>query len=111
MEIHVALDGSRRRDLSFFQGDEVTLTLVAYAHDGDSTPIAVTNVRFVAPESGGFAYGSQFVVSDANVGRSYYRLVGEIAGVTTTLAHGYITVEGEHGWPFGFPADGYWISP
>lgn len=112
MLISVALDGSRRRDLSFFQGDEVTILLAVYQNDGDVTPIAVSDVRFVAPDSGGFGYGTEFVVSDANVGRTYYRLVGEVDGVTTTLAHGYITVDGEHsGWPYGCPCDRYWVAP
>jgi hypothetical protein len=112
MQISVALDGSKRRDLSLFQGDEVTITAVVYAEDGDTTPITPTDIRFAWPESGVFAYGESFVVSDENTGRTFYRLVGEVDGVTTTLAYGYITVEGlGAGWLFGFPADGYWVAP
>lgn len=112
MQLSVALDGSKRRDLSLFQGDAVTITATVYAEDGDTVPIVPTNIRFVWPEEGGFAYGTQFTVSDNSVGRTFYRLVGEVAGVTTTLAYGYIVVEGLHGrWPFGCPCDGYWRSP
>lgn len=112
MLISVALDGSKRRDLSLFQGDEVTITLTVYAADGDDTPIVPTGIRFVWPEGGGFAYGTEFTVSENNVGRNFYRLVGEVSGVTTTLAFGYIIVEGLHGgWPYGCPCDGYWRAP
>lgn len=110
--ISVALDGTRRRDLTFFQGDEVTISAVVYAADGDTLPIVPTDIRFVLPSSGGFTYGAQFTVSENNIGRSWYTLVGEVAGVTTTLAYGYITVEGPYaGWPFGYPPDGYWVAP
>jgi hypothetical protein len=109
MLLSIALDGSKRRDLQFFQGDEVTITVAVYAEDGDTEAVTVTDPRFVWPTDGGFAYGAEFAVSDANVGRSYYRIVGEIAGVTTTLAHGYIRVEGKYSgcgcWPrsdYGF---------
>lgn len=112
MQISVALDGSKRRDLSLFQGDEVTIEAVVYAEDGDVEPITPTDIRFVWPESGGFAYGESFVASEDRVGRTFYRLVGEVEGVTTTLAFGYLTVEGlGSGWPFGFPCDGYWVAP
>lgn len=112
--ISVALDGSKRRDLQLFQGDAVTITLTVYAEDGDDTPFVPTNIRFVWPEQGGFAYGTQFTVSDDSVGRTFYRLVGEVDGATTTLAFGYITVEGLGGggiYPCCGPYDGYWRAP
>jgi hypothetical protein len=111
--ISVALDGSKRRDIRLAQGDEATLAVVVYEHDGDTTPIAVTGARFVTSEGAPtFTYGTEFVVPDDSVGRTWYRLVGEIAGVTTTLAMGYVFVEGEtQGWPYGMPPDGYWINP
>lgn len=109
--ISVALDGSRRRDLSLFQGDEVTLEVVVYAEDGDVDAITPTDIRFVAPETG-LSYGTEFTVGEDMIGRSWYRLVGEVAGVTTTLAYGFITVEGEtNHWLWGWPLDGYWVSP
>lgn len=112
MLINVALDGSKRRDLRLFQGDEVTITAVVYAKDGDTVPIVPTGIRFVWPESGGFTYGTEFVVSENSVGRNFYRLVGEVSGVTTTLAFGYIVVEGlTSGRPCGCPCDGYWRAP
>lgn len=112
MQLSVALDGSKRRDLSLFQGDDVTILLTVYAQDGDTVPITPTNIRFVWPEEGGFAYGVPFTVSEASVGRRWYRLVGEVDGATTTLAYGYIIVDGlTSGWPYGCPCDGYWRSP
>ncbi len=112
--ISVALNGSKRRDLRLFQGDTATIDAVVYAKDGDSDPLTtVSGARFVDVDDGvGFVYGDAFAVSDNAVGRHWYRLVGEIDGVTTTLAFGYITVEGTHeGWPLGRPNDGYWIEP
>lgn len=112
MLISVALDGSKRRDLRLFQGDTATITVAVYAKDGDSEPLTVSAPRFVDTDGAGFAYGDAFAVSENDVGRRWYRLVGEIDGATTTLAFGYITVEGSHeGWPYGCPCDGYWVSP
>lgn len=109
--ISVALDGSKRRDIRLFQGDTVTITLTVYQHDGDTTPITPSGIRFVDTE-GGFSYGTPFAVSENDVGRHWYRLVGEVSGVTTTLCFGYIGVEGAtEGWPVGRPYDGYWIEP
>lgn len=110
MQIPVALDGSRRRDLTIFQGDTVTLEFVVYAKDGDTEPITVSGGRFVDLNGAGFAYGVPFGVSENDTGRHWYRAVGEVDGATTTLAYGYITVEGPYaGWYCG--RDGYWVSP
>lgn len=112
MQISVALDGARRRDIHLAQGDDVTLTVVVYAHDGDTVPIAVTDQAFItASGAPGFAYGTPFAVSSDSVGRNWFRLVGDIAGVTTTLAWGWIFVEGEEGVTTYRPLDGYWVSP
>jgi hypothetical protein len=111
--ISVALDGSKRRDLQLFQGDTVTLTVSVYAHDGDATPLAtVTDARFVDLNGAGFVYGTPFAVSENDVGRRWYRLVGEVAGVTTTLAFGFVIVEGNYaGWPCGcWPGRDYWVG-
>lgn len=109
MDITVALDGSKRRDLQLFQGDTATINVIVYEHDGDTEPITPSGVRFV--DTDGFAYGEPFAVSEDRVGRSWYRIVGEVDGVTTTLAFGYVTVEGGYaGWYGGYP-DGYWVSP
>lgn len=111
--ISVALDGAKRRDIRLSQGDETTLAVVVYEHDGDITPVAVTDARFVTADGApSFAYGTEFVVPQDSVGRTWYRLVGDIEGVTHTLAFGYIFVEGEsQGWQYGMPPDGYWIDP
>lgn len=110
--ISVALDGAKRRDIRLCQGDDVTLTVVVYEHDGDIVPVAVTDQAFVTTSGApGFAYGTPFTVGSDSVGRSWFRLVGDIAGVTTTLAWGYIHVEGEEGETNYVPSDGYWVSP
>lgn len=110
--ISVALDGSKRRDLQLFQGDTATITVVVYASDGDTDALTVSAPRFVDLNGAGFVYGDAFGVSENDVGRHWFRLVGEIDGATTTLAFGYITVEGSHeGWPCGCPCDRYWVSP
>lgn len=112
MEIRVALDGARRRDLYLAQGDSETLTAVVYAHDGDTVPIAVTDQVFITAEGApGFAYGTPFTVSSDSVGRTWFRLQGSIAGLPRTLAWGYIFVEGEEGGINYCPRDGYWVSP
>lgn len=110
MLISVALDGSKRRNITVFQGDTVTITVAVYEHDGDAEPIAVTDARFVET-SGNFVYGEAFTVSSNDVGQHWFRLVGEIGGVTTTLAFGYLTVEGEYAAWYAGCHDGYWVNP
>jgi hypothetical protein len=96
MQITIALDGEKKRDLRFFAGDDMSLTIVVYAHDGDITPVTVTNVRFAAAD-GSLPMDSEFVVPSNFLGRVPYRIVGEVEGVTTTLAYGVMQTEG--GWP------------
>lgn len=96
MEITVALDGEKKRDLRFFAGDDMSLTIVVYAHDGDITPITVSNVRFAAAD-GSLPMDAEFVVPSNFFGRVPYRIVGEVDGITTTLAYGVMQTAG--GWP------------
>lgn len=96
MEISVAIDGTKKRDLIFYQGDDLSIVLKVYAHDGDDTPIVVENVRFDAP-AGTVPMGVPFTVPYNYIGRSPYRIVGDVAGITTTLAIGIIQTPG--GWP------------
>lgn len=96
MDINLALDGSKKRDLLFYAGDDLSIVLKVYAHDGDTTPIAVTNVRFDAP-AGNLPLGSSFTAPYNYIGRSPYRIVGDVAGITTTLAYGVLQTPG--GWP------------
>lgn len=96
MQITVALDGEKKRDLRFFAGDDMSLTIVVYEHDGDTTPITVTNVRFAAAD-GELPMDSEFVVPSNFFGRVNYRIVGEVEDITTTLAYGVMQTEG--GWP------------
>lgn len=108
--ISVALDGARRRDITLGQGEEVTLSVILYEHDGDTVPIAVTDAAFVMDDGApGFAYGTPFTVGSDNAGRYWYRLQGDVAGARTTLAFGWIFVTGEMG--SGWPCDGYWVEP
>jgi hypothetical protein len=66
MDIRVALDGARRRDLFLGQGDEVTLVPVIYAHDGDTEQVAFANAQIITPDGESvFALGVPFVVSES----------------------------------------------
>lgn len=96
MEITVALDGEKKRDLRFFAGDDMSLTIVVYAHDGDITPITVSNVRFAAAD-GSLPMDSEFVVPSNFLGRAPYRIVGDVDGIATTLCYGVMWTDG--GWP------------
>jgi len=101
MDINVALDGTKKRDLLFYAGDDLSIVLKVYAHDGDTVPIAVTNVRFDAP-AGNLPLGTPFTVPYNYIGRSPYRIVGDVAGIVTTLAYGVLETPG--GWPSAY----YW---
>lgn len=90
MDISVALDGGKERNLIFGAGDQATINLKVYAHDGDSTPIVVTELRWSTGGQALFPVGSQFTVPC--VGRTPYRIVGKVAGVLTTLVYGVIEV-------------------
>ena len=118
MDIIVALDGLKRRNLKLFAGDEVTLNVVAYATDGSSTPLAVTALALTTcPDDLTIPVGVQFVVPDDACcpGRRSYSLKGDIAGVTTTLAYGVLEICGgtceqlggnDYGWRW--PYGGWW---
>lgn len=88
MEIAVALDGSKRRDLAFYPGDDLVLNIKVYAKDGDSEPISVINTQFVHGYSIGQDLGAEFTVQDS--GREPYKVTGDINGQTTTLAFGWM---------------------
>lgn len=119
MNINIALDGPRRRDLKLFAGDEVTLNVVVYTHDGEIAPVAVTALTLTtAPSDFTLPIGSQFTVDSGWPGVRWYWLKGDIAGVTTTLAYGQIRICGgewqslsgnDYGWhwPYG-PYGWYW---
>lgn len=86
MQISVALDGEKRRDLRFYPGDDTTITVVVYAVDGDTVPLAITNEQFAFGNWGVLPVDSSFVASGCS--RREFRIVGDIAGITTTLAYG-----------------------
>lgn len=89
MEIAVALDGSKRRDLSFYPGDDLVLNLKAYAKDGDSEPIEVINSKFIHGYVLGPELGAEFTVPEES-GREPYKITGDVSGQTTTLAFGWL---------------------
>lgn len=111
MQISVALDGSKQRNLSFFAGDEQQLDVVVYAKDGDTDAIAATDARILTHgyPATTIPVGAEFVVPQNCYGRRAYRLVAEIAGITTTLAYGVMTTLGGgccYGWDYGTPSGG-----
>lgn len=89
MQIAVALDGSKRRDLSFYPGDDLVLNLKAYAKDGDSEPIEVINSKFIHGYVLGPELGAEFTVPEES-GREPYKIIGDVSGQTTTLAFGWL---------------------
>jgi len=99
MDIVVALNGSKERNLSFAPGDEVTLNLIVYAQDGDTTPITPTNFYWSTGGGSFLPVGSQF--SFPCVNRTPYSIAADIAGVRTTLVYGIIEA------PFGYRCSWY----
>lgn len=95
MQITLALDRDNRRDLRMFAGDEITISLVVYAEDGDNTPIVVTAPVIITTPSGlvSFPVGTPFVVPDT-VDRINYRLTADVSGNTRTLCYGSILIQG-----------------
>jgi hypothetical protein len=94
MHVTVALDSDRRRDLEFFSGDDATVDLTVYQHDGDDEPIVVNNCELLHEESCGSRGGS------IGLGHSYtaefhqrerYSIVGYVHGRRTTVAYGLLT--------------------
>lgn len=106
MQLNVALDRVNQRDLTLNVGDQQTLSVTVYAHDGDTVPVAVTNPRIVTCPAASITIpvASQFTVPALCWGRTNYRLVAEVAGVTTTLAWGVLSAMG--GYPYGWC--GHW---
>lgn len=98
MDIVVALNGSKERNLSFAPGDEVTINLIVYAQDGDVDPITPTNFFWSTGGGSFFPVGQQF--SFPCVNRTPYSIAADIDGVRTTLVYGVIEA------PFGYQC--YW---
>jgi hypothetical protein len=97
MNLSVALDGSKKRDITFYSGDDLGLVLTVYAHDGDVVAITPTNIRFASADSS-YPYADPFTVPENFIGRSAYRIIGDVDGVTTTLVYGVLTTQ--FGWPW-----------
>lgn len=89
MQITVALDGSLVRNLSLSPGDEVTIDLAVYEHDGDADPIAYTDPQMAVGSDDLYPIGTEFTIP-LDLGRTPYRLAVEIDGAVTTVAYGYI---------------------
>lgn len=116
MDIAVALDGSKRRDLVLYQGDSENITVTVYDKDGDSTPSAkvVTSLALSTCPDGvvTIPVGSTFTVPQ-DFPRGRYWLTANLDGVRTTLAYGVIRIPGgcyctggrfDYGGPYG----GWW---
>lgn len=90
--ITVSLDGDKRRDMFFREGEEIYLSVLVYAHDGDPAPLMeISDARMVINRSYTVPVGSFFTVQ-GSWHRVPYRLTAEIVGVKMTLAHGSIIV-------------------
>ena len=108
MEIAVALDSPRHRDLEFYEGDDAVLSITVYAKDGDTTPVAVTDARIeYGSRSNTITAGDAFTSHFA--WRTPYRALGTVGGKLTTLAHGLITSPGWVECTTGFLDYGMWV--
>lgn len=105
MDIVVALDGSKERNLSFAYGDSVTLNLVVYEQDGDLTPITPTQFYWSTGGGSFLPVGKQF--SFPGVNRTTYSIAADIGGVRTTLVYGIIEAPFGCQWNWG----DRWIFP
>jgi len=108
MIITVALDGSKERNLSFASGDDVSISLVVYEHDGDTTPITATDFMWKTGAGGYAPVGQTF--SFPCVNRTPYSISALVNGARTTLVYGIIEA------PFGCRAcwtccDCIWPGP
>lgn len=108
MEISVALNGAKHRDMRLYAGDEDIITVVVYEKDGDETPInnaRITNLKITTegPYDGSLQVGVQFEVPNRLCGRNWFTLTGEIDGIRKTLAFGWILNYGQiaPGYPWG----------
>ncbi len=93
MQIVVALNGSRERNLTLSPGDDVSINLVVYANDGDANPVAVTDAQISTGGGGYLPIGTQFAIP-YSMGRTPYRIIGKVAGISSTLVYGYIEAVG-----------------
>jgi hypothetical protein len=119
MDINIALDGPRRRNLELFAGDEVTLNVNVYTVDGDLTPIVVTALTISTnPDDLTLPVATPFTVDDNWPGRRWYWLRGEIADNVTTLAYGVIEIFGgewdtlggnDYGWHWPYGPYGWYV--
>lgn len=92
MQITVALDGSKVRNLTVSPGDEITINLTVYEHDGDTSSLAYTNPEIAVNDGNSYPVSTEFSVP-LDVGRTPYRLTVEIDGDTTTVAYGYLQTD------------------
>lgn len=108
MQISVALDGAKRRDIRMYQGDTQQFDLVVYRKDGDEVPIdssLITDARMhsCGPYDGVLPIGSSFVVHNDMRVRNWFTLTALVEGVRTTLAFGWLLGYGfeDHPYPWG----------
>lgn len=99
MDIRIALDGSRHRNLSLNAGDDQILNVIVYAKDTDPLPMdptLVTDVklRLFGPASQALLTATPFVVSPSMGPRNTYSIQATVNGLVTTIAYGVITLHG-----------------
>lgn len=95
MQITVALDGAKRRDLKLFHGDGEQIEIVVYEKDADEVPLdpsVVTDLRIdtLGYFNGSIPVTSPFTVPDGIRGRNWFTLYGTVDGARRTLAFGII---------------------
>lgn len=88
MDVSVALDGSKERNLIFSPGDDTTINLIVYAHDGDTDSITPTDFMWSTGGGAFFPVGQEFTFPCVN--RTRYTITALVAGVRTTLVYGVI---------------------
>lgn len=126
MEITVALDGAKRRDLRVYEGDQITLTVKVFRKDTDEEPInpaLVTDLTIstVGPFDGTVPVGTPFTIPGGLVWRNWYTLRGTVDGVSTTLAYGWFLGYGmpertvpwgnDYGWRWPFGPGNWGVLP
>lgn len=91
MDLAVALNGEKRRNLEFYAGDDTTINLTVYQNDGDEDPITVNNLSLIYGTNTG-AIGTSSPAHFAQ--REPYSIVGYVGVARTTLAYGLLIRKG-----------------
>lgn len=116
MEIIVALNGAKRRDLRVYEGDQITLSVQVYRKDKDEEPIdpsLITDLAIttVGPFDGSIPVGTPFTIPGGLIWRNWYTLRGNVDGISTTLAMGWFLGYGQPDRPHPWGNDYGWRWP